>query len=61
MTSITITPELIGLIVNIVALIGGFVKLESRLTKLETTQELMLQGMIKTKILERREEEKPAG
>lgn len=54
MTSLTITPELIGLLVNIVALIGGFIKLESRLTKLETTQELMLEGMIKTKQIERR-------
>jgi hypothetical protein len=54
MTSLTITPELIGLLVNIVALIGGFIKLESRLTRLETTQNLMLKGLIDTKQVERR-------
>lgn len=54
MTSLTLTPELVGLIVNIIALIGGFIKLEARLTKLETTQELMLKGLIETQNIERR-------
>lgn len=48
-----ITPELIAFILNLLALIGGFMKLESRLTRLETTQKLMLDGLIQTKQIDR--------
>lgn len=63
MSAITLTPEVIGIVANIVILIGGFLKLESRLTKLETTQTLMLDGMINTKQVDRRKDsanKKPA-
>jgi hypothetical protein len=51
-----ITPEMVAVIVNIMVLVGGFLKLESRLTKLETTQKLMVDGLIQTKQLDRRQE-----
>lgn len=54
MTSITLTPEIMGIIANILLVVGGFIKLESRLTKLETTQHLLLNGMIDTGEIERR-------
>lgn len=54
MSAITLSPELMGVLANLVVLIAGFVKLESRLTKLETTQQLMLDGQIKTGVIERR-------
>ncbi len=63
MNEITLTPEVMGIIANIMLVIGGFIKLEKRLTKLETTQELMLDGMIQTKQVDRRREsanKKPA-
>lgn len=50
-----VSPEVVAMIAQLVAIVGGFLKLEGRLTKLETTQNLMLQGMIKNKALERRE------
>lgn len=50
-----LSPEVVAMVAQLVAIIGGFLKLEGRLTKLETTQNLMLQGMIKNKSLERRE------
>lgn len=49
-----ITPELIGLAVNFVGLVGLFVKLEARLTKLETTQDLIMQNFINIGAVNRR-------
>lgn len=41
------TPELIGMVANFVMLVGIFVKLENRLTKLETTQDIIMRSFIK--------------
>lgn len=63
MNEITLTPEVMGIIANIMLVVGGFIKLEKRLTKLETTQDLLLNGMISSKQIDRRREnanKKPA-
>lgn len=45
----TITPEMVAIVANIVALLGGFLRLESRLTKLETHNDLLMQSFIERK------------
>lgn len=41
-----ITPEMLALIANIFALLGGFLRLENRLTKLETHNELLMKSFV---------------
>lgn len=55
----TISPELIALICNLIVIVGVFTKLERRLTKLETVQELILNNMVSVGIVERRHEKTP--
>jgi hypothetical protein len=45
----TLTPEMIALIANIFALLGGFLRLESRLTKLETHNDLLMKSFVERK------------
>lgn len=58
MTGLTITPEMIAMIANFVGLLAGLLRLESRLTKLETVQKLMMDGMVETGVVNRRKGEK---
>jgi hypothetical protein len=42
------------MVVNIIIILGVFLRLENRLTKLETTQELLVKLLIKDGMIDRR-------
>jgi hypothetical protein len=50
----TITNDIIMMGVNIIIILGVFLRLENRLTKLETTQDLLVKLLIKDGMIDRR-------
>lgn len=50
----TITNDMIMMVVNLILILGVFLRLENRLTKLETTQELLVKLLIKDGMIDRR-------
>jgi hypothetical protein len=49
-----ISNDIIMMVVNIIIILGVFLRLENRLTKLETTQELLVKLLIKDGMIDRR-------
>lgn len=43
-------------LINLTGMVGIYVRIESRLAKIETTQDYMLSGMIKVGAVDRREQ-----
>lgn len=54
MAGINLDGDTILLATQLVAFVAGFMKLERRLTKLETTQTLMINGLVSTGKVDRR-------
>lgn len=51
-----INLEMIMIVANLLGVIGVFLRQENRMTKVETTLDLITRGLINAKVLERRGE-----